>query len=80
MYSYCTGPFAGILMKRYSWRLLAIIGGLTIAFGLAISRFASSTVVLCLTFGVISGLLTIKKKKDEILLSHMTKSPIQTEI
>ena len=60
MNSFFTGPFAGILMKKYSWRLLAIAGGVIVAFGLAVSRFATGTVVLCLTFGVISGLLRLR--------------------
>ena len=49
------GPIAGKVIARIGHRKGTILGGIIAAFGFATSSFATSTWILCLTYGLIAG-------------------------
>ncbi|XP_057660337.1 monocarboxylate transporter 9-like [Diorhabda carinulata] len=50
-----SGPVASFLTDRYGCRKVTVFGALMASIGFVISSMANSMVVLCITFGVISG-------------------------
>ncbi|XP_064627778.1 monocarboxylate transporter 2-like [Lineus longissimus] len=49
------GPIAGALINKYGCRWTCIAGGIISCVGCVLCVFATSSEILCLTFGVISG-------------------------
>lgn len=49
------GPLAGALVSKYGCRKMAIFGGVLSSFGIILSSFANSVLMLCFTFGIIAG-------------------------
>lgn len=50
-----SGPVASFLTDRYGCRKVTVFGALMASVGFVISSMANSMVVLCITFGVLSG-------------------------
>jgi ERI1 exoribonuclease 2 len=49
------GPIASALTNKYGCRTITMIGALVASVGFIFGAFSTSTDMLCLTFGVISG-------------------------
>jgi MFS family permease len=50
------GPISSAMINKYGCRRTCIAGGIISTIGCVLSMFANSSVYLCITFGVISGL------------------------
>ncbi|KAK3094837.1 hypothetical protein FSP39_006877 [Pinctada imbricata] len=54
--TFLVSPLSGVLLNRFGYRAVTFLGGILCFVGLALSQFVKNLILLCFTYGIITGI------------------------